>query len=113
MVDGKETNAEIRFDKATRSTIVKLSAAPTAEIRLLITGDTLITDNGDLIRRCSDLLQKMQLDLNTKMQTVKILEDPKNTYPVMLRKLIFNCAKSAKHQAVIEALMEQITLTES
>ena len=104
---------EIRFDKSTRSMIVKLSAAPTAEIKLLITGEQLITDNGDLIRRCSDLLQKMQMDLNTTMQTVKILEDPKNTYPVMLRKLIFNCAKSAKHQAVIEVLMEQITLTES
>lgn len=112
LVDGKEIAAEASYDKAARSMIVKLSAAPASEIKLLISGEALITDNGDVIRRCSDLLQKMQLELDAKVQTIKILSDPKMTYPVKLRKLNFKCAKSAEHQAVIDALMEQLTLTE-
>ena len=55
----------------------------------------------------------MQLEVDTKVQVMKLLSDPKTTYAGKLRKLNFKCAKSAAHQAVVDALMEQITLTES
>ena len=113
LVDGEETDAQAIYDQLTHSMTVDLSAAPTSEIKLLMGGQRLITDNGDLIQRCSALLQKMQLEVDTKVQVMKLLSDPKTTYPVKLRKLNFKCAKSAAHQAVVDALMEQITLTES
>ena len=113
LVDGKETDTQAIYDKATRSTTVKVSAAPTSEIKLLISGEMLITDNGDLLKRCSDLLQKMQLEVDAKVQVMKVLNDPKTTDAVKLRKLNFKCDKSVQHHAVMEALLEQMTLTES
>jgi hypothetical protein len=89
-----------------------LLADPASEIKLLLSGETLITDNGDLIRCCSDMLQRMQLELDTKVQVIKILSNPETPYATKLRKLNFKCAKSAQHQAVMEALLEQLTLTE-
>ena len=112
MVDGRETPSQVRYDRKNRSVILQITAAVTAEIKLLITGETLVTDNGDLIRRCSDLLQKMQLELDTKVQVIKVLSKPDTPYPTKLRSLNFKCAKSDAHQAVMEALLEQLTLTE-
>ena len=112
LVDGKQIDTQVIYDEATRSMTVEMSAVPTSEIKLLINGESLITDNGDLRKRCSDLLQKMQLEIEAKVQVMKVLSDPKTTKAVKLRKLNFKCVKSAQHQAVMEALLEQLTLTE-
>lgn len=112
-VNGKEIPTETAYDMATRSVIVKLSAEPSSEIQFVLSADALITDNGDVGERCSDLLQKMQLELDAKVQVMKILNNAQLSYPVKLRKLNFKCAKSATHQDVIEALLEQLTLTET
>ena len=112
LVDGKEATAETRYDLKTRSVELTLLAAPTSELSLMISGEALITDNGDLCKRCSDLLQRMQLELDAKVQVMKVLNDPKTTEAVKLRKLNFKCEKSAQHHAVMEALLEQLTLTE-
>ena len=112
LVNGKEVAAEAVYDRKNHSVELMLLADPASEIKLLLSGETLITDNGDLIRRCSDMLQRMQLELDTKVQVIKILSNPETPYATKLRKLNFKCAKSAQHQAVMEALLEQLTLTE-
>lgn len=112
LVNGKEVAAEAVYDRKNYSVELMLLADPASEIKLLLSGETLITDNGDLIRRCSDMLQRMQLELDTKVQVIKILSNPETPYATKLRKLNFKCAKSAQHQAVMEALLEQLTLTE-
>ena len=112
LVDGNKTAADVVYDKKTRAMTVKMSADPASEIKLLIRGETLLTDNGDLIERCSDLLQKMQLELDMKVQVIKVLSRTDTSYPAKLRSLNFKCAKSAEHQAVMDVLMEQLTLTE-
>ena len=112
LVNGKEVAAEAVYDRKNHSVELMLLADPVSQIQLLISGEMLITDNGDLLRRCSDMLQRMQLELDTKVQVIKILSNPETPYATKLRKLNFKCAKSAQHQAVMEALLEQLTLTE-
>ena len=112
LVNGKEVAAEAVYDRKNHSVELMLLADPVSQIQLLISGEMLITDNGDLLRRCSDMLQRMQLELDTKVQVMKILSNPETPYATKLRKLNFKCAKSAQHQAVMEALLEQLTLTE-
>ena len=112
LVDGKNVPVETAYHHKTHSTELKLSANPVCEIKLRIRGENLITDNGDLLCRCSELLQRMQLELDTKVQVMKVLSRQDQTYAAMLRKLNFKCAKSAQHQAVMDALLEQLTLTE-
>lgn len=112
LVDGKEIDTVASYDKAARAMTVNISADPASEITLRISGEALITDNGDVIERCSDLLQRMQLDIELKVQVIKLLNDPKTSYAAKLRKLNLKCAKTAAHQAVIEAIMEQLTLKE-
>ena len=112
LVNGKEVAAEAVYDRKNHSVELMLLADPVSQIQLLISGEMLITDNGDLLRRCSDMLQRMQLELDTKVQVMKILSNPETPFAMKLRKLNFKCAKSAQHQAVMEALLEQLTLTE-
>ena len=107
-VNGVEAAAQADYDSRTRSMVVSLSAAITDEIKLHICGDRLITDNGDVTARCSELLQRMNLDLDTKIQVMKILKDPELSLSVKCRKINTRCAKSPLHQDVVEALLEQV-----
>ena len=112
LVNGKPCEAETTYDEKTHSLVLRMSAAPADEIKLLLTGEKLITDNGEVSRRCSDLLQKMRLDVETKVQVMKVVNSTKLTNVEKLRKLNFKVVKSAEHQAVMEALLEQLNLTE-
>lgn len=112
LVDGKEVVAESKYDIDTRSMIVNVSADVTSEIKLIISGDDLITDNGDVIARITGVLQDAHADITTKNRVIKILKDETTSFKMKLRKLNFECANSAEHQDLIEALMEQLTLVE-
>lgn len=112
LVDGKEVTAESIYNDVTRSVIVKVSADVTSEIKLMISGDSLITDNGDALARVSSLLQKAYVDMKLKSEVMKILKDETTTFNQKLRKLNSCCANSVEHQGLIEALLEQLTLTE-
>ena len=108
LVDGKETDIQAVYDSATRSVAVEVFASTAAEIELQICGTKLITDNGDAAERCSELLQRMNLDLDTKIQVMKIVKDPQLPLGVKCRKINTRCAKSPEHQDVVEALLEQV-----
>ena len=108
-MNGVKAKAKASYEESTRSVVLELSADVSSEIEIRIAGKEKITDNGDLSKRCSDLLQKMNLDLDTKLQVMKIINDPQLTLPVKCRKINTRCAKSAQHQDVVEALLEQIT----
>ena len=109
VVDGKEVLADTHYDTSTRAMMVEVSAKPSAEIKLWISAEVLVTDNGDVLERCSKLLQKMQLDMSVKSQVMKLLKDKEIPFKTKLRSMNFKCANSPKHQDVIEALMEQLT----
>ena len=112
MVDGKESVAEVVYDEATRSIIVKMVADVTSEIKLMITGETFITDNGDVMKRCSELMQKSYSDMGAKEDMMRILQEQDTPFKSKLRKMNFRLANSIEHQGLIEALLEQLTLVE-
>lgn len=111
-VDGKEVETTATYDTKTFSMLVEVSVDTTSEAQLFISGDTLIADNGDVVARCSNLLQKSRMDIVTKGEIVKLLKDPDKDFEEKLRIMTFKCVKSIEHQSLYEALMEQLTLVE-
>lgn len=112
LVDGKEADAEAVYEEETRSIIVKVSAPVTSEIKLMVTGKTLMTDNGDLMKRCSDLMQSAYFEMCAKDDVIAILREKDTPFESKLVQLNFKLANSIEHQGLIEALLEQLTLEE-
>ena len=112
LVDGKEVASAATYDSDTFSMIFNVAASTASEIKLVICGETLITDNGDALMRCSNLMQKACFDIATKSEIMKILKDPELPLRRKIKKINFRCAKSMEHQDLIEALTEQLTLIE-
>lgn len=112
LVDGKEVASAATYDSDTFSMIFNVAASTASEIKLVICGETLITDNGDALMRCSNLMQKACFDIATKSEVMKILKDPELPLRRKIKKLNFRCAKSMEHQDLIEALTEQLTFVE-
>lgn len=112
LVDGKEVASAATYDSDTFSMIFNVAASTASEIKLVIFGETLITDNGDALMRCSNLMQKACFDIATKSEVMKILKDPELPLRRKIKKINFRCAKSMEHQDLIEALTEQLTLIE-
>ena len=112
LVDGKEVASAATYDSDTFSMIFNVAASTASEIKLVICGETLITDNGDALMRCSNLMQKACFDIATKSEVMKILKDPELPLRRKIKKINFRCAKSMEHQDLIEALTEQLTLIE-
>lgn len=111
-VDRKEVETTATYDTKTFSMLVEVSVDTTSEAQLFISGDTLIADNGDVVARCSNLLQKSRMDIVTKGEIVKLLKNPDKDFEEKLRIMTFKCVKSIEHQSLYEALMEQLTLVE-
>ena len=112
LVDGKEVASAATYDSDTFSMIFNVAASTASEIKLVICGETLITDNGDALMRCSNLMQKACFDIATKSEVMKILKDPELPLRRKIKKINFRCAKSMEHQDLIEALTEQLTFVE-
>ena len=112
LVDGKEVASAATYDSDTFSMIFNVAASTASEIKLVICGETLITDNGDVLMRCSNLMQKACFDIATKSEVMKILKDPELPLRRKIKKINFRCAKSMEHQDLIEALTEQLTFVE-
>lgn len=111
-VDGKETAVTTTYDEATKSIITSVVAAPASEIRFVVSGEQLITDNGDVIKRCSDILQRAQLDTNSKHDCMDLLIRTDLPTSEKIIWITDNVSRSAEHQNLIDALKEQMRLTE-
>lgn len=112
LVDGKEIANTCSYDADTHSVVVKLSADVTSEIRLMISGEKLITDNGDVAARITSLLQKTQLHTSLKIEIMKIVNNdnmPRNRKLVAINNA---CTRGIEYNDLIEALKEQLTLVE-
>ena len=112
MVDGKETESVTTYDETTNSILLDVTADATSDIKLMICGESLITDNGDVLKRCSSLMQKAYFDARNKRGVMTILEDSELSLRKKISKINFRCAMSVEHQDLIEALIEQLTLVE-
>ena len=111
-VNDREIDAQSSYDADTRSIVVNVSADITSQIKLKLSGDELITDNGDTMARIISVLQDAHTDIDMKSEVTDILNEKDTEFKAKLRKLNFKCADSPAHQDLIEALMEQLTMTE-
>lgn len=111
-IDGSESEIKTKYDAKTFSHIVTVSAKITSEIQFSITGDFLMTDNGDLLTRCTKLLQQMQLAAETKERLYAAIANPDMSLPRKITEINFRAIHSAEHQGLIDSLVEQFKLTE-
>ena len=92
----------------------------TSEIKLFIHGEKLITDNGDVVSRITNLLQNAQTSIYIKSRIKSIIMDEVDVYthakdPVR-RKIVLmasNCCMDREHNELVEALTEQLVLEEN
>jgi len=112
LVDGTPISAPCRFDPALNALVLEVTAAVASEIRLQISGQTLVTDNGDDISRCTQVLQHAHISMEAKDKTIAILKDRTVSFEHTLRFLYFALATGREHKGIVDAIVEQLTLTE-
>ena len=112
LVDGKEISSTCSYDADTHSVVVKISADVTSEIKLLVSGNELMTDNGDVASRITNLLQKAQLHTSLKIEIMKIVKDSNKPLNRKLVAINNSCTRGIEYNDLIEALKEQLTLVE-
>jgi len=111
-VDGAQIPAHCRFCPSQNAVILELDAAVTSEIQLQISGQPLITDNGDDITRCTQILQWAHISMEAKDKIIAILKDRTCSFEHTLRYLYFALATGTEHKGIVDAIVEQLTLTE-
>ena len=111
-VDGNEVACKCTYDADTLSVVVNLSADVTSEIKFVISGNFLITDNGDITARITGILQKAQLHTNLKIVIMNIV----NNYNLPMNDKLYAindaCAIGVEYHDLIELLTEQLTMVE-
>jgi hypothetical protein len=101
-VGGKDVTVNTEFDKDTRSLILTVNANVTEEIKVELSGETLVTDNGSLYDRCFDILEKARCGYQMKTDA---LWAAVSDLPV--RKVMFNLWKIfAVKETVISLLVK-------
>ncbi len=110
-IDGKEVNSNTEYCKTTNSVIVSVTADITSEIKLIISGKELLTDNGNQIERCIGILQRAQCKTTTKERILELITDEKIPFIERLTgKLNHACIDSPEHDGLLSAIKEQLTL---
>lgn len=110
LVNGNEIASESTYDANTRSAVVNLCADVTSEIQLIISGDSLMTDNSAVTDRVTHLLQNAQLPTTTKSNIMNIVKNGNRTLTDQLYVINGNFANGLEYIDLIEAIKEQLTL---
>jgi hypothetical protein len=120
-VNGVKQKVDCVYDAATHALCLDVEASCDSEIKVELLGEMLVTDNGDELERCVDLIQKMQLPYKQKDYLYEILSSNdsnlKITYESGLsKKLAYvyrHASMDADHADVIYALQEQLLLIDT
>ena len=112
LVDGNEIASDCTYDADTHSVVLKLSADVTSEIKLMISGNALITDNGDVVARITNLLQKAHLHTDLKIGVMDIVKDANIPLNRKLVAINWKCARDIEYNDLIDTLKEQLILVE-
>ena len=108
-VDGKAVDAAIQRDEKHNTLWVSVTAGVTSQIRIAVSGRELIHDNGDVLERCAQFLEKIQCMYGQKAQIWKWVGDPERD----LRERILNAGAYKLNTASFGGAVEELlTLTE-
>ncbi len=105
-VAGRTVSCEVQRDDGTHTSTVVLEAGTNEEIRIVLTG-SLITDNGDELERCFDLLQSARMSAEVKAFMYKQLCRTDLSIHQRLHRLD---VRSYEEQHLHNAIREQLTL---
>ncbi len=112
LIDGEVQNTSCFYDWSIHALVTEVTASTASEIQLCISGAQLITDNGSLVQRCVAVLQSSQFSVQTKEDVMRMIKENKDPMELVLRRLAFLLSSSPEIRSVLNALTEQLTLTE-
>lgn len=119
LVDGNVINSEYIYDADMRAAVVRVSADVTSEIKLIIAGEELVTDNGDVTDRITTLLHRVQCSSSIKHAIMEVVTNRCTQYthatnPVRRKVVLLNfkCGINPEYDDLIEAVTEQLSLVE-
>ncbi len=108
-VDGKAYDTDPVYDPDTNTITVSVTAAVSEEVRLIISGDTLVHDNADAVDRCVEMLQLSATQVLTKCHLYDVLHDSNLSVHAKLNQA---AALGYGQDAIHDAMREWLTLTE-
>ena len=91
---------------------VSLSATVNDKIVIKIISENLVTDNGNLIDRCTEILQKSQCDIKSKIAAINSIKKNIASKNSIIKSLSHTVANGREYADLIGALKEQLLLTE-
>ena len=108
-VNGREVNADVSYDRDTHTLNVRVTAASDETVTAVVSGENVMYDNSDYEQRIYDITLLCDLDLMAKENIHQ--ESVKNELSVHQR--IYKLSGQDRNtQAVVDAVAEQLTLTE-
>lgn len=116
LVNGNAADCAAEHNAAEKAVTVTVTAPVTAEIRLEISGASLVTDNGALSKRCTEILQRAQCATKTKCATLQVIEkyekliEDGGEIDYNTSALNHACSNGRDFAGLREALREQIFL---
>jgi hypothetical protein len=112
LIDNQAKTVSCIYDESIHALVAEVIASTASEIQLCISGAQLITDNGDLVQRCVAVLQGAQISVQAKEDVMRMIKENKDPMELVIRKLAFSLSSSPEIRSVLNALTEQLTLTE-
>ncbi|MBQ8202845.1 MAG: DUF5110 domain-containing protein [Clostridia bacterium] len=111
-VNGKEVKAQAIYDAETLTTVLTVTAKTRDEVRLEITGESLITDNGDIRERMKRLIVESRVPANRKNELYEAVNMPNPQYGSLsnYRRMHNTANLSYEERYVVEAIRERLTL---
>ena len=107
-IDGRQEVVCVRYDEQTNTHVVTLDTKTSAEVRLFISGDTLLHDNGDVYRRCERILQHSQMNIPEKEYLMREIVKEQSLH----RKIYQITGRYRETESVVAALIELLSLTQ-
>ncbi len=104
LVDGKPVQTQSRWEQATNTLWVTVAAATSSEVTVTVSGESLLTDNGDVRQRIDMLIQKAQCTLFEKEAILECLDDPARDLWMKFRQLNGIIMAGSLGEAIFELL---------
>lgn len=109
-INDKAVETECSYSENTLT--VSLSTSVKDKVVIKLTGDNLVTDNGDLVERCTEILQKSQCDIKSKIAAMNLIKRENFPKSYLIKALSHALANGREYADLIGAVKEQLLLTE-
>ncbi len=113
LVDGQKQDVLWSYDQSQRALVAEITASIASTIQLHISGTQLITDNGDKIERCVDLLQGAHMSMPTKQHLINTIREHRGSMEMLIKLLSVNFTTAPESRGIVDAIIEQLLLTET